>query len=292
MAETFAAPTAQAREAAAFAALIDTARRRQQAAYAKSPQTPRFLLESAQSMAAHMAMSERRMQDCLSPMALWQLYLPSALGAATWDFAAVREHMPWSYERVRAALAALESRPQVVSTAFHMAAFPLVCVLIGAVWRDMHVGPLHLLVAGRNMAWLRLDANRWVGDAVQVLNTNPSGLRQLMSGLKTGSIRRLLILADGPQAPGAPGTRALEGVSPALGIRTTLLAKIHALGIPLAPFTHEWEADRLVVTPRPALDPTTLSDTGSIDAVVGHVEELLRRHPEQWLNWSAARIRT
>lgn len=292
MAEDLARSTAEAREAATFAALIESARRRQQAAHEKSPLPPRFLLESAQSMAAHMAMSEQRMQDCLAPMALWQLYLPSALGAETWDFAAVREHMPWSYERVRAALAAMEARPQVVSTVFHMAAFPLICVLIGAVWRDMHAGPLHLLVASRNMGWFRTANNRWVGDHVEVLSTNPSGLRQLMAGLKTGSIRRLLILADGPQAPGGAGTRALDGVSPALGIKTSLLTKIHALGIPLAPFTHEWDGGRLVVTPRAALDPAVLSETETLDAVVGHIEELLRRHPEQWLNWSAARIRT
>jgi hypothetical protein len=292
MADSFADGAAEAREAAAFAALIETARRRRQAAYERSPLPPRFLLESAQSMAAHMAMSEGRMQACLAPMALWQLYLPSALGAEIWDFAAVREHMPWSYERVRVALAAMESRPQVVSTVFHMAAFPLICVLIGAVWRDMHDGPLHLLVAGRNMAWFRLDNNRWVGGAVEVMSTDPAGLRQLMAGLKTGSIRRLLILADGPQAPGTSGAHALDGVSPALGIKTTLLAKIHALGIPLAPITHEWDESRLVVTPRPVLDPATLSETETIDAVVRHIEDLLHRHPEQWLNWSAARIRT
>lgn len=243
-------------------------------------------------MALHMALSEPQMQEAVAPMALWQLYLPSALGARVWDFPAMREHTAWSYERVRAGLAAMESRPQVVSTVFHMALFPLICTLVGAVWRDMHAGPLHLLVASRNMGFLRLETNRWVGETVEVLSTDPAGLRRLMAGLKQGSIRRLLILADGPQAPGPPGTRALDGVSPALGIRTTLLTKIHALGIPLVPITHEWDSDRLVVTPRPPLDPAALSETETIDAVVGHVEGLLRRHPEQWLNWGAARIRT
>jgi hypothetical protein len=292
LAEDLALATAEAREAATFIALVEAARRRQQAAQEKSPLPPRFLLEAAQSMAAHMAMSEQAMQDGLADMALWQLYLPSALGVDTWDFAAVREHMPWSYERVRAALAPLESRPQVVSTVFHAAAFPLICVLIGAVWRDMHDGPLHLLVASRNMAWFRTDKNRWVGDEIEVLSTSPAGLRQLLAGLKQGSIRRLLILADGPQAPGTQGARALAGISPTLGIKTTLLAKIHALGITLAPFTHEWETNRLVVTPRAPLHPATLGETETIDTVVRHIEDLLRRHPEQWLNWSAARIRT
>jgi lauroyl/myristoyl acyltransferase len=290
MTEEISDAMAAGREAATFAALIDTARRRQQAAHKKSPLMPRFLLDGAHSMAAHMNMSEQRMRDCLAPMALWQLYLQSAFGANIWDFAAVREHAPVSYERVRTALAAMESRPQVVSAVFHMAAFPLVCTLIGAAWREMHDGPLHMLVATRNMGWLRFDSNRWVTDAVEVLPTGPAGLRHLIAGLKTGSIKRLLILADGPHAPGTVGTRPLSGVSPALAIKTTLLAKIHALGIPLVPFTHEWDSGRLVLTPRPPLDPATLSETETIDAVIGHIEDLLRRRPEQWINWSAARI--
>jgi len=283
---------AEAHEAGAFAALIGAARARQQAALAKTPLPPRFLLENAQSMAANVGMSEAQMQACLEPMALWQLYLQSALGAKPWHFAAVRENMPWSYERVRAALAPLEERPQLVSTIFHMAAFPLICVLIGTVWRDMHEGPLHLLVATRNLGWLPLKDGRWGDEPVYVINTTPSGLRQLMGGLKSGSIRRLLILADGPQPPGTPGTRALDGVSPTLGIKTALLAKIHGLGIPIVPFQHEWETSRLVVTPRPALDPATSSESETIDGVAGHIEDLLRRRPEQWLNWNAARIRT
>jgi hypothetical protein len=292
MVEDLVGPAPEAREAAMFEALVDTARRRQQAAFDRSSLPPRFLLESAKSMAAHTAMSEERMLHSLALMALWQLYLQSALGARTWDFAAVREHMPWSYERVRNALARMEWRPQVVSTVFHMAAFPLVCVLIGAVWRDMHDGPLHLLVASRNMAWFRTEKNRWVGAAVDVVSTDPAGLRRLLAGLKDGSVRRLLILADGPQAPGTPGARALDGVSSALAIRTALLAKIHALGIPLALFKHEWDANRLLVTHCAPLDPATLRETETIDVVVRHVEDLLRRHPEQWLNWSAASIRT
>jgi lauroyl/myristoyl acyltransferase len=292
VAEGFANSTAETREAATFAALIDAARRRQQAAYEKSPLTPRFLLESAQSMAAHMGMSEQRMQDCLALMALWQLYLQSALGASTWDFAAVREHMPCSYERVRVALAAMESRPQVVSTVFHMAAFPLICVLIGTVWRDMHHGPLHLLVASRNMGWFRLGSNRWVRDEIEVVNTDAAGLRQLVAGLRNGSIRRLLILVDGPQAPGRPGARALNSVSPTLGIKTTLVSMIHRMGIPLVPVTHEWGAGGLLVTPCPLLDPAILDEAETMNAVVRHIEDLLRRHPEQWMNWNGARIRT
>ena len=232
------------------------------------------------------------MEECLAPMALWQLYLQAAVGAQRWDFAAVRASMPWSYERVRAALLPLQSHPQVVHAAFHMTAFPLVCALIGTVWRDLYGGPLHLLVASRNLAWFRLEGNRWVGETAEILATDPAGLRQLVAGLRRGTVRRLLILVDGPQAPGPAGTHALGGLSPALGIRTTLLEKIHALGIPLVPITHEWEEEGLVVTPQAPLDRAAVGEAGYVPAVARHIEDLLRRHPEQWLNWNAARIRT
>lgn len=282
----------QAHERAVFAAFLAQARRRQEEAHAKSPVPQRFLLESARSMAAHLGMTEQRMQDGLADMALWQLHLPSALATGTWDFAAVRASMPWSCEKLRAALSPLRSRGQVVHAAFHMAAFPLVCALLGAVWRDLYGGPLHLLVASRNLGWFRLDRNRWVGETAEILATDPAGLRRLMAGLKDGTIRRLLVLVDGPQAPGPAGTHALTGISPALGIRTTLLARMHAKGIPLVPITHEWEADGLVVTPHAPLEPAALSEAGYVAAVAAHIEKLLQRHPEQWLNWSAARIRT
>ncbi len=281
----------ESREAAMFNGLMATARARQQSAQAKSSLAPRFVLDSAQSMAAHLGLSEPQMQARLEKMALWQLYLPASLGR-TWDFDDVRENMPWSYERVRAALAPMQTRPQLVSTVCHMAAFPIVNVLVGSVWRDMHAGPLHLLVASRNMSWLKLENNRWVNRDVEVVSTDAAGLRRLLNGLRSGEIRRLLIMADGPQAPGAPGVRALGGVSPALGIRTALLAKVHALGIPLIPFTHEWDGDRPVVTPRAPLDPVVLTESETMDAMAGHIEGLLGRHPEQWLNWSAAAIRT
>lgn len=292
MSEGLVDAAADAREAATLAALLHGARLRRQAAYERSPATPRFLLESAQSMAAHMAMSEQRMQECLEPMALWHLYLPSALGTRTWDFDAVREHFPLSYARIWAALAQQESRPQLVTTVFHMAAFPLVCILVGAAWANVHDGPLHLLVARSNLSWLRTEGNRWIGETVKVLGTSPAGLREMLAGLRAGSIRRMLILADGPQAPGAAGTRVLDGISPRLGIKTTLLNKIHDLGIPLAPIAHDWEADRLMITPCPLLDPDVIGSTETLDAMVGHIEALLRRRPEQWLNWGAARIRT
>jgi hypothetical protein len=292
MNEAFVDATADAREAATLAALLDSARHRRQMAYERSPAPPRFLLESAQSMAAHMAMPEQRMLDCLEPMTLWQLYLPSALGTRTWDFDAVREHLPASYARVRAAMAEEGARPQLVTAVFHMPAFPLICILVGAAWEELRHGPSHVLVADRNLGWFRTEANRWIGQKVTVLSTSAAGLREMLAGLKAGSIRRMVILADGPQPPGAAGTLVLGGISPRLGIKKTLLSKVHELGIPLAPITHEWEGGRLSVAPCPVLDPHAIGRTDMLDAVAGHIEGLLRRRPEQWLNWGAARIRT
>jgi hypothetical protein len=281
---------AKAREAKTFEALIEAARQRQRAAEEKAP-ISRFVLESAQSMSRHMAMSAQDMQDRLPRMALWSLYLQSALGAQVWDFETVRREMPWSYARVRAALAALESRPQLVAAVFHMAAFPLVSALVGSAWRGLHDGPLHLLVASRNMGWFRLGHNRWIPEAADLVSTDAEGLWRLLAGLRDGSITRLLILTDGPHAPGTPGTHALESACPSLAIKTSLITILHTLGIPLLPITHAWEVDRLIVTPRPVLDPKVMSQAETIKAMVMHTEALLRRHPEQWLNWNAAGIR-
>jgi hypothetical protein len=271
-----------------LAGLIAAARSRER----NTASAPRFILEGAQAMASHMALTEETLQASLAPMAFWQLHLPATLGTAPWDFTAVRERLPHAYATVREALEPLESRPQLVSTVFHMAGFPLVCALIGAVWRDMRAGPLHVLMAARNMGWLRLGANRWVLDAAEVISTDPAGLYQLARGLKDGAIRRLLILPDGPHRPGIPGVRALEGVSAGLGVKTTLISTIHRLEIPIAPFSHEWEDGVLRVTPRPVLDPATHGEARTIDIMTGHIEDVLRRRPEQWLNWNAARLRT
>ncbi|WP_454715777.1 hypothetical protein [Caulobacter segnis] len=290
MTEQPAPSPAQRREAETFAGLMDIARSRQQSA--TSAAAPRFILEGAQAMASHLALSEADLQASLAPMTFWQQHMPGAIGAHTWDFAAVRERLPHAYAQVRTALEPLESRPQVVSTVFHMAAFPLLCTLIGAAWRDLHDGPLHALMAARNIGWLRLGGNRWVLDAVEVISTDPAGLRQLAKGLKDGSIKRLLILPDGPHRPGTPGVRALEGVSAGLGVKTTLISKLHGLGIPIAPFIHEWDDGALRVTPCPVLDRATHDEAETIRIMTGHIEDLLQRRPEQWLNWNAARLRT
>ncbi|MET0338607.1 MAG: hypothetical protein ABW063_12705 [Caulobacter sp.] len=290
MPESLTAP--RARQAEAFAALSGVARSRQRQVDDAGSPPPRFILEAAQSMAEHMAAPQERMASSRAQMAFWQQHMPSAIGATTWNFEAVREAMPVSYQAVMAALEPLEGRPQLVSTVFHMAAFPLVCTLIGAAWRQLHDGPLHLLMAARNLGWLRLGGNRWILDHGHVIGTSAAGLRQLTAGLKDGSIKRLLILPDGPHRPGPPGVRALHGVSETLGIKTALLSRLHAMGIPVVPFTHEWNDDALEITPRPMLDPAILDETQTIDAVVTYIEDLLGRRPEQWLNWNAARLRT
>lgn len=279
---------AEARETEVLAGLIAAAQSRARNTVAP----PRFILEGAQAMASHMALSAETLQASLAAMAFWQLHLPATLGATPWDFAAVRERLPHAYATVREALEALESHPRLVSTVFHMAGFPLVCALIGAAWRDMRAGPLHVLMAARNIGWLRLGANRWVQDAAEVISTDPAGLYQLARGLKDGAIKRLLILPDGPHRPGEPGVCALEGLSAGLGVKTTLIETISRLGIPIAPFSHEWSNGALLVTPHPVLDPATHGAAEAIDIMTGHIEDVLRRRPEQWLNWNAARLRT
>lgn len=243
-------------------------------------------------MATHLGMTEPQMQASLEEVALWQLYLPAALSGSRWDFDAVRTALPHSYQRAQDALSALRARPQLAVVAFHMAAFPLVCSLLGAAARSTYGGPMHVVVATHNLGWLRHEHSRWLGESVVVLSTTRRDLRQLLTGLGNGEIRRLLVLADGPHTPGSAGTRALGGISPALGFRTALLERLHAFGIPLQPFTHAWEAQRLVVRPEPLLDPACISAHGSVSAVATHIEWLLRSYPAQWLNWVAATIRT
>src|SRR5690606_24028791 len=199
---TRARAAARAREDATFDGLFEQLRQRQQAFQATSPPPSRVLLESARAMAAHMRMPEPRMRQLLAPMAIWQAFLPSALSRDTWDFDAVRERLPWSFARVRGTLQALEARPQLVAVAFHMAAFPLLTALIGAAWRELPGGPLHLLISSRNLGWLRLGNSHWVSESAVVIDTSPAGLRQLTQGLRSGTITRLLIMVDGPHAPG------------------------------------------------------------------------------------------
>jgi hypothetical protein len=284
-------------EAATLETLFAAAHRRQQDFQMKSSRPPRFLVESAQAMARHVGMSDQQMQECIPQMAFWQLFLPSALAGDTANFTQARFRLPWTFQRVHQAVAAMERRPQVVVAAFHMAGLPVVAALLAAAWADLHQGARHVLLARQNRGWLSLENSRWVADAAEILTTDPEGLCRLISGLRSGTIKRLLILVDGPHPPGERDTRALGNISPALGFKTSLLTKILSMGIPIRPLTHFWESNRLQLAWHPLLDPP--GDGKGIDAaehgilaVASLIEDLLRRHPEQWLNWAAASLRT
>jgi len=289
------ADAAGAREAATLAALFASAHRLQEQSAATS--VPRFLRESARSMARHTGMSDEQMQACLPSMAFWQMFLSSALGRDTAYFTDARARLPSSFDLLRQGFVEMEPHPQVVIAAFHIAALPLVAALAADALADVRSGPRHVLVSKGNMGWLRLAGGRWVLDAAETIAADPAGLRRLMSGLKSGAITRLMILVDGPQAPGGRGTRALTNVSPAIGFRTGLLTSIQSMGIPIRPLTHVWESNALSLTWHPLLDPAgdREGDRAAgdvVSAVASIIEGLLRSHPEQWLNWTAASIRT
>jgi len=280
-------------EAATRETLFAAARCLQDAASAKSTFPSRFLLEGARTMARHLDLPERRMHELIPAMAFWQIFLPSALARDTAYFTECPDRWPWSFQQVRASLDAMESHPQLVVAAFHMAALPLVAKLVGAAWAEIHPGPRHLLLATRNLSWLRLESGRWVLDSANIIGTDRGDLRRLIRGLRNASIQRLLILVDGPHRPGLPGTHALSSISPTLGFKTGLLSSIISMKIPVLFLAHFWEPDGLVLRWHP-LSRSTGNQTAAecISTVAMLIEDLLRNHPEQWLNWTAASLRT
>lgn len=287
---------AKARELASVETLFASARRLQLASEAKSPLPSRFLLEGARSMARHMGMSDGQRQAFLPSLGFWQIFLPSALAGDTSWFTEPGFHMPWSFESVRDGVVEMEPWSQAVFASFHMAAFPLIGAMLGAACAALRCRG-HVLVARRNMGWLRLAGGQWAFKAAEVIGTDPAGLRRLMAGLRSGEIERLLILVDGPHPPAARGTRALSNISPTLGFKTGLLSSILSMGIPVRPITHFWESNQLQVKWQSVLEPAR--ERGGISAAEHGIataalliEDLLRTHPEQWLNWAAASLRT
>lgn len=278
---------AEAREASTLTALFDDAEHRQRSYGTRAAQQPRFLLESARSMGRHLAMTDEEVEGRIPALAFNQIFLPAALAADATHFTEVTSRLPRSFEHVRDGVAAMEPGRQVVVAAFHMTGLTLLGALLAAAWAREHEHRPHALVSERNMGWLRLDSARWAADAAHYVSTDSGGLRRLMTGLKEGTITRLTILVDGPHAPTSPGTRALSGLAPTLGFRTALLARILTMGIPVIPLTHLWESKRLVLRWHPPLDPAR-----GLDTVAELIEELLRRQPEQWLNWAAASLRS
>jgi lauroyl/myristoyl acyltransferase len=287
---------AKTSERTTLATLFASAHRLRDSAICRSQHPPRFVREGARTMARHLGMADRLMQELAPAMGLWQAYLPAALVRDTAMFTEARSRFPCSYEVLRSAFAEMESRRQVVIAMFHMPAMPLVGALLAAACAETTSGQRHALLAPGNIAWLQTQSARWTFDAWETISADQSGLRRLISGLRLGTITRLLILVDGPHAAGSPGTRPLANISPTLAFKTSLLARILAMGIPIRPLTHMWESNALVLNWHPFLNDTRLSDgicaeEQAISNVASLIEDLLRRHPEQWLNWYAAGLR-
>jgi hypothetical protein len=272
--------------AAAEARTIDawfSAARLRQTQYV-GPSPPRMIAEDVRTMAEYMGMTTAEAEAAAPSMAFWQMFLPSALGGDRANFMDVRTRLPRSFDIVRQGVARAGSHRQLVVAAFHMAAFPLLAALLAAAGGERGERG-HVLVSHRNMPWLQLEAGRWVSEVADVISTDARGLFRLVAGLEDGSIRRLLMLVDGPHRPGT-GTHALTGISPALGFKTGLLRALLEMHIPVLPLTHAWSANGLEIAWQPPLadDPAA-----GIATTAALIESLVRRHPEQWLNWAAAR---
>jgi hypothetical protein len=275
-------------EAAFLKGLFEKAREAMDAAKAGGRFPPRFVMEGGRSMARHMRMTEPRLAELLPAASLYQYFLPSVIAADPSNFTQIESRLPQSFALIRDRFSELESYPQLVIMTFHMSGLPLVPVLGNVAYMQLRSGPRHAMVAPGNMGWLALERGRWLTEVCEVIVANSGGLRRLVAGLRDGSIERLGILVDGPHPPGSPGTRALSGISPALGFRTGVLSHVLSMGIPVLPVLHYWHSERLAIE----FGPLLTSPEEGIEAVAGIIEGILRRHPEQWLNWTAARLRT
>jgi hypothetical protein len=260
------------------------AARQRQAEYG-GPMPPRLIAENVRTMSAYMGMTQSAADAAAPAMAFWQMFLPSVLTRDPANFTDVRRRLPQSFDTVRRGVAGAAACPQLVFASFHMALFPLVASILVPSVAEVHGERGHVLVAEQNMMWLRREAGRWVPETADVISTDVRGLRQLRAGLRDGSIRRLLILVDGPHRPG-PGTHALTGISSTLGFKTGLLRKIIEMRIPILPLTHGWDENRLELEWQPLLPD---EPEAGVATIAGLIESLLRRRPEQWLNWGAAR---
>lgn len=245
----------------------------------------RLIAENVRTMAAYMRMTPEAAETAAPSMAFSQMFLPSVIGSDPANFTDVRTRLPRSYGIVRDGVARVASHRQLVFAAFHMTAFPLLAAMLVPAVFDEHGERGHVLVAQQNLAWLQTASGRWVPEVADVISTDARGLRQLQSGLRDGSIRRLLILVDGPHPPGS-GTHPLTSLAPAPVFKTALLHKLAGMGIPVLPLTHCWNADGLELEWHPHLPDDPVE---SVVTTAGLLESLLRRHPEQWLNWATAR---
>jgi lauroyl/myristoyl acyltransferase len=190
----------------------------------------------------------------------------------------------------------MASHRQVVFVAFHMAAMPLVAALLASACTETHSRPGHVFIGPRNLGWLGMRSSRWIFDASETIIADLPGLRRLISGLRAGTITRLLVLLDGPHPTGGPETRALTNIAPTLAFRTGLMSRILDMGIPMRPLTHHWESDALVLNWHPYLNHPWQPDGSrtkeeALSRMASLIEDLLLRHPAQWLNWNAASLR-
>lgn len=280
--------TPEAVEAAFLHTLFDQAEQAREAFRARGAYPPRSVAGGVRGMAAHLGLSEREAARRLDDSALYQCFLPSALAADPRNFTETAARLPASAAIVREKMAGLKAHPQFMVLVFHMSGMPCVGMLASEVCSTLYGGPRHCLIAPRNAAWLNHEKSRWLSGRVEMVVADRPGLRRLVAGLRDGTVLRLAAMIDGPQPPGRPGVHALAGVSPALGFRTGILRCVLELGIPVLPLAHWWDSGRLALEWGPLL-----RDPGDgVDTVAGIIEDLLRRRPEQWLNWTAASLRT
>ena len=287
---------AKVQEQASVQELFASAYKLRNAEIARVRRPPLFVLEGAKTMARHLGMPAEQMQELVPAMAFWQVYLASTLARNPAVFAEAGHRFPSSYEVVRSAVAEMQSHRQLVFVAFHMAAMPLIAAFLALAVVDIHGRPGHALMSPQNLARAQGESGRWIFNVANVIGADGPGLRRLLSGLRDGTVPRLLILLDGPQRPGGPGTCALGNTAPGIAFKTGLISKILAMGIPMRPLTHTWQPDGLELKWHPFLgDIDAVGDGGREDAisrVASLIEDLLKRHPEQWLNWSAPSLRT
>lgn len=267
-------------EAGTIAAWFAAARQKQ-AQF--GPTAPRSIAGSAQTLVDVMGLTAPQAEAAPEAMAFWHLFLPSVLGSDPTNFTDARARLPRSFEIVRRGVVDAADHPQLVFLAFHMAAVPLLGAMLASSVQDVLGVRGDLLIAQRNMMLLRTDAGRWFAELGDVIATDSHGLRRLQTGLRDGSIRRLMILVDGPHTPG-PLTHPLTSMTPRLGFKTTLLRRLFELEIPVLPVTHFWDGQGLQIAWQPFLDPAT-----GIATTADRIESLLQRDPTQWLNWAAAR---
>jgi hypothetical protein len=269
-----------------FAGLFAEARRAMMATSQRKPYPPRMILASVRTMGRHLEYSEAEIAALLEPAIFHQCFLPPVLGANQTILTEIPRHLPRSFERMRSDVSAQQYNGPMVVLLFHFSGMSIVGSLLNHAWLSRGFVNPRLLIAPRNASWLNHEHARWLREAAESIVADRAGLRKLMTGLRNGLISHLVLLADGPQDPAGSGAAPVAGI-PALGFRTGLLRWLLSSGITVIPLIHYWEGERLHFEWR---DP--LSPENGVEPVAALIGELLRRHPEQWLNWPAASLRT